>query len=115
MHFYRSPSVVHVLLTCSLFIFSTLAPDVLCKACSYKKNKSDEYTQVEWRSSSDGKEYNQAFNFVPTFYGPVMISKRHLDANAPVEDRVIQPMMWGIIPRWHKVNVDGFCFVQAVI
>jgi hypothetical protein len=24
-------------------------------------------------------------------------------------------MMWGIIPRWHKVNVDGFCFVQAVI
>jgi hypothetical protein len=84
--------------------YSTLAPDVLCKACSYKKNQSDGYAQVEWRDGGIGKEYNPSFNFVPTFYGPVMISKKHLDANAPVEDRVIQPMMWGLIPPWHKVH-----------
>lgn len=84
-------------------MLSTLSPDVLCKACTYKKMKSGCYTQVEWRESSNGKECNPSTNFVPTFYGPVMISKKHLDPNADPDDRVLTPMMWGIIPRWHKV------------
>lgn len=83
-------------------MLSTLSPDVLCKACTYKKRKSDCYTQAEWRESSNGKECNPSTNFVPTFYGPVMISKKHLDPNADPDDRVLTPMMWGIIPRWHK-------------
>lgn len=82
---------------------STLSPELLCQACSYKKRDSKVFTKVEWKESSDGKEYKTSSNFVPTFYGPVMISKKHLDPNASCDERVIQPMMWGIIPRWHAV------------
>jgi putative SOS response-associated peptidase YedK len=98
-----------------LAYFSTLAPDVLCKACSYKRSKSDEYALVEWRDISNGKGYNPSFNFVPTFNGPVMISKKHLDASAHVEDRVILPMMWGLIPPWHKVHENEIYWVSAFI
>ena len=77
----------------------------MCKACSYKKKKSDDgYVPAEWRDFN-GKEYQASSNFVPTFYGPVMISKKHVDLNASPEERIIQPMMWGMIPPWHQVRM----------
>ena len=89
---------------------STLEPDILCKACSYKTPSADGlFVPVEWRenSSSNGQNtYRPCYNFCPTFYGPVLLSKKLLDPTASVDERVIQPMMWGLVPKWFRVCIN---------
>jgi putative SOS response-associated peptidase YedK len=79
---------------------------VLCKACSYQRGNSKAYQEVEWRDSLDGKDCRKSVNFSPTMYGPVMISKKLVDPSSAPEERVIQPMMWGMVPPWHVVCIS---------
>lgn len=46
-------------------------------------------------------DYRPSVNIAPTDVTPVVVSGSHFDqdANSPV----IYPMMWGMIPPWHKV------------
>ena len=99
-------------------LFSTLEPKILSKACSYKKDSSAHFQEVECLNQDDPKTYNLSSNFSPTMYGPVMISKRLINSGCLPEDRVILSMMWGMIPPWHTVcpryfAIARFLFVKS--
>jgi len=87
-----------------VYFFSTLAPDVICNACSYYDSNSHQFRRPSWREhpprSANGGgpcEYYPSANHTPTMFCPVMIKG---------QGRVIQPMMWGLIPPWHKVSLN---------
>ncbi|XP_063707321.1 abasic site processing protein HMCES [Culicoides brevitarsis] len=83
----------------------TLSPDEICEACS----KTDQ--KLEWRSEPNlGRRYeghidNKGYNTTPQDITPVLVSGDHfLDENEKSEEfqPVVVPMLWGIIPRYHK-------------
>lgn len=58
----------------------------------------------EWVDEyNDGKQYIPSYNIAPTDVTPIMISANLCQKNASYE-RIIKPMMWGMIPPWQKVN-----------
>ena len=85
-----------------IFICSTLAPDDVQKACCYKNPKTKKYEKPPWRDvSNGGRSYRPSHNVCPTDITPVIVSGSHFNME---ESRVVQPMMWNLIPPWHKVN-----------
>ncbi|XP_055706581.1 abasic site processing protein HMCES [Phlebotomus papatasi] len=87
----------------------TLAPEDVCRACKYKASKgaNGKKAEPEWRSEYNlGKSYNPSYNIAPTDITPVLISEAHFEdeeeGKASGEKRVLVPMMWGIVPFWHK-------------
>ncbi|CAG0879270.1 unnamed protein product [Darwinula stevensoni] len=80
----------------------TLGQKEICMACSYKSSETGKYVQPEWKDSTDGKEYCPSYNMPPTHHTPVLISKMHMDKTADHSERLLQPMVWGLIPFWHK-------------
>ncbi|KAL0276187.1 UNVERIFIED_CONTAM: hypothetical protein PYX00_003804 [Menopon gallinae] len=78
----------------------TLAPENVQKALSYKPKKSSKYVKPEWREASNGgRNYKPSHNVCPTDITPVLISGAHFSCES---ERIIQPMMWGMIPPWHQ-------------
>ncbi|KPJ10791.1 UPF0361 protein C3orf37-like [Papilio machaon] len=72
-------------------------------ACSYKNKKRDSFDKPEWLNEhNDGKEYIPSYNIAPTDVTPVLISSSNYKNIA--SRRILKPMMWGIIPPWHKGN-----------
>lgn len=70
-------------------------------ACGYKSKKSNLYTKPSWLPEYNaGKEYTPSYNIAPTDVTPVLVSSNKFP-NVENE-RVLKPMMWGIIPPWHK-------------
>lgn len=50
-----------------------------------------------------GRTYEPSYNVAPTDLTPVLISRAHLTEEIKdIQKRSIVPMMWGIIPRFHK-------------
>lgn len=50
-----------------------------------------------------GKKYEPSFNIAPTDITPVLTSRAHFtDDENDSSDHIIVPMLWGMIPRWHK-------------
>ncbi|XP_063832322.1 abasic site processing protein HMCES [Ostrinia nubilalis] len=71
-------------------------------ACSYKPKGSSSYIKPDWLPEhNDGKEYTPSYNIAPTDVTPVLVSASKYK-NATKTSRVLKPMMWGIIPPWHK-------------
>ncbi|XP_075984823.1 abasic site processing protein HMCES [Anticarsia gemmatalis] len=71
-------------------------------ACSYKPRNTDLYTQPQWLPEHNaGKEYTPSYNIVPTDITPIIVSSSRFK-NVAESSRVLKPMMWGIIPPWHK-------------
>ncbi|XP_034835790.1 abasic site processing protein HMCES [Maniola hyperantus] len=71
-------------------------------ACGYKPKDSNEFIIPEWLPEhNDGKEYVPSYNIAPTDVTPVLISASKFK-NTTKTNRAIKPMMWGIIPPWHK-------------
>ncbi|XP_072933433.1 abasic site processing protein HMCES [Epargyreus clarus] len=71
-------------------------------ACAYKPKGAETYTKPDWLDEhNDGKKYVPSYNIAPTDVTPVMVSASRYK-NAAQTDRVLKPMMWGIIPPWHK-------------
>lgn len=50
-----------------------------------------------------GKTYQPSYNIAPTDLTPVLISRAHLtEDKKDIPKRSLVPMMWGIVPRFHK-------------
>ncbi|XP_071443802.1 abasic site processing protein HMCES isoform X2 [Hetaerina americana] len=81
----------------------TLSTDRICKACSFKDVKGHKYYTPEWVNSNDQWCYQPSHNVAPTDVTPILVSGKHFpnltsDPNKPV----VHPMIWGMIPPWHK-------------
>lgn len=108
----------------------TLEPAQILEACNYKpkcsikaieENNTKNGTtcgkisikcenakiQPELRQEFNcGRKYVPSYNVAPTDITPVLVSKDHFydedDAKNMVNNRIVVPMMWGMIPFWHK-------------
>ncbi|KAM4587099.1 abasic site processing protein HMCES [Odontesthes bonariensis] len=80
----------------------TLAPDEVRQACSYR-NPGGQRQQPRWKDG-DADKYRPSYNKSPQSMSPVLLSQRHFDKNAPVDERVLASMRWGLIPAWFKAN-----------
>ncbi|XP_039971408.1 abasic site processing protein HMCES [Xiphias gladius] len=78
----------------------TLAPDELSRACSYR-NRKGQRKQPRWRDG-DVDKYRPSYNKNPQSMSPVLLSRRHFDKNAPVDECVLASMRWGLVPAWFK-------------
>lgn len=66
-------------------------------------NSPDEYRNPEYRHEFNcGKQYQPSYNVAPTNVTPVLVSAKHFDDTTNSSDRLIVPMMWGMIPFWHR-------------
>ena len=74
----------------------------------------------EWRSEYNlGRKYEPSYNIAPTDITPVLVSMDHFTDDETVKkqathDRLLVPMMWGMIPFWHKVN-NNTLFITIII
>lgn len=88
--------------------FRTLSPTDICKACTYKTKNDKQYKNPDFRSEYNcGKSYVPSYNIAPTDVTPVLVSASHFDDESLSSDRVLVPMMWSMIPFWHKVFVNS--------
>lgn len=76
--------------------------DQLRCACSYRPKNEGQYKKPEWLEEHNaGKSYTPSYNIAPSDITPVLVSTRKFKNNAAI---ALKPMMWGIIPPWHKVS-----------
>lgn len=74
------------------------------KATSYFDDKRSRYVQPDWIDTSNcGLSFTPSTNMAPTEILPVIISNKNEPVKEDSTERVIKPMMWGMIPSWHKV------------
>ncbi|KAL4720484.1 hypothetical protein ACJJTC_004121 [Scirpophaga incertulas] len=97
----------------------SLAKEHIQCACSYQNNGT--YVKPDWVPEyNDGKDYNPSYNIAPTDVTPVLISGNNFK-NTSKSSRILKPMMWGIIPPWHKGDykshniIEGFYEWQTTI
>ncbi|XP_045454601.1 abasic site processing protein HMCES [Melitaea cinxia] len=80
----------------------SLDKDQVRCACGYKEKNGNSFTKPDWiHEHNDGKEYAPSYNIAPTDVTPVLIAARG-DKGCVKTSRILKPMMWGIIPPWHK-------------
>ncbi|KDR12790.1 hypothetical protein L798_13367 [Zootermopsis nevadensis] len=78
----------------------SLCPDDVQKASSFKDKISGNYQLPHWASNIKNKQqYRPSHNVAPTDVTPVLVSGSHFGGES---ERMLQPMMWGMIPVWHK-------------
>ncbi|XP_065371918.1 abasic site processing protein HMCES [Calliphora vicina] len=106
----------------------TLEPSEITKACRYKyrhdkniktpkdNNETKKDTSVkeeqdklepEYRLEFNcGRKYCPSYNVAPTDITPVLVSTAHFcdeeDSKNQKNTRIVVPMMWGMIPFWHR-------------
>ncbi|XP_037345797.2 abasic site processing protein HMCES [Pungitius pungitius] len=80
----------------------TLASDEVSRACSYR-NRAGQRRQPRWRDG-DADTYRPSYNKSPQSMSPVLLSQRHFDKNALVDECVLASMRWGLVPSWFKEN-----------
>ncbi|XP_068155499.1 abasic site processing protein HMCES [Drosophila tropicalis] len=109
----------------------TLDPDEVLCACKYPKQKPYKNSKVEgntseqrtsfkkepkqdaedeqldtpeWRAEFNlGRRYHASYNIAPTDITPVVVSGAHFSDDEDQKcSRIVMPMMWGMIPFWHK-------------
>lgn len=86
------------------FIFSNLKRETYCKATSYKGRKDTLYCQPEWHDQvNGGHEFKQSNNIAPTDVTPILVSGEEF---VGYPSRILTPMVWGMIPPWHKVYLQ---------
>uniref|UniRef100_A0A1B6D327 Abasic site processing protein HMCES n=5 Tax=Clastoptera arizonana TaxID=38151 RepID=A0A1B6D327_9HEMI len=70
------------------------------KATRYYDEAKQNYESPEWYESPNcPMKFNPSPNIAPTDISPVLISGDHYNKETK---RVLQPMMFGMIPHWHK-------------
>lgn len=86
---------------------SSLCAEDVQKACSYRDKNSGTYRLPQWASNAKNRQqYIPSNNVAPTDVTPVLVSGSHFSCES---ERMLQPMMWGMIPIWHKVRVLRMC------
>lgn len=78
----------------------TLAPDEISRACPYR-TRGGQRRRPRWRGG-DADNYRPSYNKSPQSNSPVLLSQRHFDKNAPVDECVLASMKWGLVPGWFK-------------
>ncbi|KAM4582206.1 abasic site processing protein HMCES [Fundulus diaphanus] len=78
----------------------SLAPDEVSRACSYT-NRGGQRRAPRWRDG-DADKYRPSYNKSPQSMSPVLVSQRHFDKGAAVDECVLASMRWGLIPAWFK-------------
>ncbi|KAK7898991.1 hypothetical protein WMY93_019844 [Mugilogobius chulae] len=78
----------------------TLAPDEVSRACSYR-TRGGQRRQPRWRDG-DADKYRPSYNKSPQSNSPVLLSQRHFNKSAPVDECVLASMRWGLVPAWFK-------------
>ncbi|XP_067106353.1 abasic site processing protein HMCES [Osmerus mordax] len=78
----------------------TLAPDEVCRASRYR-DRAGQRRQPRWKDG-DSDKYRPSYNKSPQSMSPVLLSLRHFDKNAPVDECVLAAMRWGLVPSWFK-------------
>ncbi|XP_063239536.1 uncharacterized protein LOC134540623 isoform X2 [Bacillus rossius redtenbacheri] len=78
----------------------TLCAEDVRKACCYRSEAGGVYRLPDWREADDPRlSYKPSHNVAPTDATPVLVSGRHFPGAG---ERVLQTMLWGMIPPWHK-------------
>ncbi|XP_067006881.2 abasic site processing protein HMCES [Anabrus simplex] len=78
----------------------TLCPDDIQKACSYRDKPRGKFKKPEWKEREGTTHlYKPSYNLAPTDVIPVLLSGSQFESES---GRVLQPMIWGLIPPWHK-------------
>lgn len=77
--------------------------ETYCKATSYKDRKDTSHRQPEWHDlENGGHEFKQSTNIAPTDVTPILVSGEEF---VGYPSRILTPMVWGMIPPWHKVYI----------
>ncbi|KAM6927776.1 LOW QUALITY PROTEIN: abasic site processing protein HMCES [Xenentodon cancila] len=81
----------------------TLAPDEVSRGCGFYRNRRGHSGSARWRDGDAG-QYEPRTTRSPQSSSPVLLSRRHFDENAPVDECVLTSMRWGLVPSWFKEN-----------
>lgn len=90
-----------------IFPYRTLGPEETKCACAYLSKDEDSLKEdklPDWIPVYNlGKEYKPSHNIAPTDITPVLVSAAHFQDDENItSERVLVPMMWSLIPFWHK-------------
>lgn len=92
---------------------SNLKRETYCKATSFKDRKSSVYQQPEWHDlENGGHEFKQSNNIAPTDVTPILVSGEEF---VGYPSRLLTPMVWGMIPPWHKVYYNVCVYLYLYI
>lgn len=81
----------------------TLEPKEIQCCCRYQNTTQTKPKSPEYRNEFNcGRKYQPSHNIAPTDITPVLVSAAYFDENKDSAERTIVPMMWSIVPRWHK-------------
>ncbi|KAJ8372893.1 hypothetical protein AAFF_G00275970 [Aldrovandia affinis] len=80
----------------------TLAPDELSRASKYR-DRGGRRRRPQWRDG-DSEKYRPSYNKSPQSHSPVLLSRKHFDKEAPVDECVLAAMRWGLVPAWFREN-----------
>ncbi|KAK2710440.1 abasic site processing protein HMCES-like isoform X2 [Artemia franciscana] len=82
-------------------ISCTLDPATICKACAYK-DKNGKYVKADWYTGDNSPNFNPSVNLAPTMVCPILVSRKHFIPDSSSTEFIVKPMIWGLIPPWHK-------------
>jgi hypothetical protein len=85
---------LYVCTYCTYYPYWLIFDPVVSFVCRDKK--TGELKEPAWRDAPCGGQYRPSSNMPPTAYTPVLLRQEE-----EKEERVLQPMMWGLIPPWH--------------
>ncbi|XP_035244013.1 abasic site processing protein HMCES [Anguilla anguilla] len=80
----------------------TLAPDEISRASMYQ-DRAGRRHRPQWRDG-DPDKYRPSYNKSPQSNSPVLLSRKHFDKEAPVDECVLAAMRWGLVPYWFREN-----------
>ncbi|KAL0978567.1 hypothetical protein UPYG_G00172340 [Umbra pygmaea] len=80
----------------------TLAADEVSRASHYR-DRGGQRRQPRWKDG-DSDKYRPSYNKSPQSLSPVLLSQKHFDKNAPVDECVLAAMRWGLVPAWFREN-----------
>ncbi|MCJ8744231.1 hypothetical protein PDJAM_G00116080 [Pangasius djambal] len=78
----------------------TLVPNELQRASRYR-DRSGKQRRPQWRDG-DAEKYRPSYNKSPQSFSPVLLSSRHFNKEAAVDECVLATMRWGLVPAWFK-------------
>ncbi|XP_056130655.1 abasic site processing protein HMCES isoform X3 [Lampris incognitus] len=80
----------------------TLHPDEVSRASVYR-DRGGKHRQPRWRDG-DAEKYQPSYNKSPHSMSPVLLSRRHFDETAPLDECVLAAMRWGLVPAWFRAD-----------
>ncbi|KAJ8361105.1 hypothetical protein SKAU_G00176300 [Synaphobranchus kaupii] len=80
----------------------TLSPDEISRASKYR-DRTGRRRRPQWKDG-DPDKYRPSYNKSPQSNSPVLLSRKHFDKEAPVDECVLTAMRWGLVPSWFREN-----------